>query len=437
MASLRVQSLHLSAVGSANSARRRLNYCRAAINFSSNLSPKEAAAIHNLLPMIKLDKLPQNQQNTVITEIAKRKPLGSPKLETGLLVTKLQTIAEAVADRTEMHNIVGEQRNNWNHLFLHSINSFALSASLMTGISFSTSLPTHVLALKLSSMLLLSAAAGMMLVVNKIQPSQLAEEQRNATRLWKQLGREINQMLSKNTPVTKQDVNSAMDKVLALDKAYPLPLLPGMLEKFPEHVEPTCWWPKEESKLQKQIILVNQDHINGWSEELEVAMKGLRNVLKMKDESLYVEYGKLVLSINKGLAVSGPVIAGLAAVATGFVDSPNSPIGGGGGGGSWAPVASIVGGSLVAVLNTLEHGAQLGMIFEIFRNCPGLYRKMQEDIECNLREPQVELRENGEIFAMRMALKLGRNVSDFKDFAVFASPSCKAEDMKEFASKLF
>lgn len=426
MASLRVQSLHLSTVGSANSARRRLNYCHAAINFPSNLSPKGAAAIQNLLPMIKLDELPQNQQYTVITEIAKRKPLGSPK-ENGLLVAKLQTIAEAVADRTEMHNIIGEQRNNWNHLFLQSINSFALSASLMTGIS--TSLPTHVLALKLSSMLLLSAAAGMMLVVNKIQPSQLAEEQRNATRLWKQLGREINQMLSKNTPVTKQDVNSAIDKVLALDKAYPLPLLPGMLEKFPEHVEPTCWWPKEENK-QKQI-LVNQDKCeeNGWSEELEVAMKGLRNVLKMKDESLYVEHGKLVLSINKSLAVSGPVIAGLAAVATGFVDSPI--------GGSWAPVASIVGGSLVAVLNTLEHGAQLGMIFEIFRNCSGLYRKMQEDIECNLREPQVELRENGEVFAMRMALQLGRNVSELKDFAVFAPPLCKAEDIKEFASKLF
>ncbi|KAJ4808587.1 F-box protein with a domain protein [Rhynchospora pubera] len=426
MASLRVQNLHLPAIGSTKSTRRRLNYCRAAINFPSNLSPKGAAAFQNLLPVIKLDELAQNQQYTVITEITKRKPLGSPK-ESRLLVAKLQTIAEAVADRVEMHDIIGRQRNNWNHLFLHSINSFVLSASLMTGIS--ASLPSDLLALKLSSMLLLSAAGGMMLIVNKIQPSQLAEEQRNATRLWKQLGRDIDQMLSKKSNLTKQDVNLAMDKVLALDKAYPLPLLPGMLEKFPEHVEPTCWWPKKQIK--QNPTLVNQDKCegNGWSQELEEAMTGLKNVLKMKDESYYVELGKLVLGINKGLAVSGPAIAGLAAIATGFVDAPI--------GGSWAPVASIVGGALVAVLNTFEHGAQLGMIFEIFRNCPGLYQKIQEEIDHNLSEPEVELRENGEVFATRVALQLGRSVSELKDFAVFASPKCKVEDMKEFASKLF
>ncbi|KAJ1691105.1 hypothetical protein LUZ63_015260 [Rhynchospora breviuscula] len=297
----------------------------------------------------------------------------------------------------------------------------------MTGIS--ASLPSHLLALKLSSMLLLSAASGMMLVVNKIQPSQLAEEQRNATRLWKQLSREIDNMLSKKSNLTKQDVNLAMDKVLALDKAYPLPLLPGMLEKFPEHVEPTCWWPKKQNKHSPTPVNQEKSEGNGWSQELEVEMMGLKNVLKMKDESYYVELGKLVLGINKSLAFSGPAIAGLAAIATGFVDSPI--------GGSWAPGASIVGGALVAVLNTVEHGAQLGMIFEIFRNCPGLYRKIQEEIECNLSEPEVELRENGEVFATRVALQLGRSVSELKDFAVFASPSCKVKDMKEFASKLF
>lgn len=65
--------------------------------------------------------------------------------------------------------------------------------------------------------------------------------------------------------------------------------------------------------------------------ELEEAMKCLRNVLKMKDESNYVELGKFVLSVNKGQAVLGPVIDDLAVVATEFVDSPIS--------GSWTPVA--------------------------------------------------------------------------------------------------
>jgi Petal formation-expressed len=236
-------------------------------------------------------------------------------------------------------------------------------------------------------------------------------------------------MLNKRSQLTKHAVNLLMDKVLALDKAYPLPLLPGMLEKFPEHVEPTCWWPKQENKENKLSENHEKCEGNGWDEELEEAMKGLRNVLKMKDESNYIEVANLVLGINKGLAVSGPVIAILAVIATGFVDSPV--------GGSWAPIVSMVGGGLMAVLNTFEHGAQLGMIFEILRNCPGLYRKIQEEIECTLSEPTVELRENGEVFAMRVALQLGRNVSELKDFAVFASPSCKVEDMKEFASKLF
>lgn len=37
--------------------------------------------------------------------------------------------------------------------------------------------------------------------------------------------------------VTEADVQDAMDRVLALDAAYPPSLLPGMLEKFPNTVE--------------------------------------------------------------------------------------------------------------------------------------------------------------------------------------------------------
>ena len=44
--------------------------------------------------------------------------------------------------------------------------------------------------------------------------------------------------------MTKADVQEAMDRVLALDAAYPLPLLPAMLDKFPKAVEPARWWPR-------------------------------------------------------------------------------------------------------------------------------------------------------------------------------------------------
>ena len=83
---------------------------------------------------------------------------------------KLYAILEAVADRVEMHKNVGEQRDNWNKLLLDSINMIILTAATMAGVSAGAPL----LALKLSSTLLFSAATGMLLIMNKIQPSQLA-----------------------------------------------------------------------------------------------------------------------------------------------------------------------------------------------------------------------------------------------------------------------
>ncbi|KAL5207176.1 hypothetical protein ABZP36_031611 [Zizania latifolia] len=100
---------------------------------------------------------------------------------------KLRAIAEAAADRAEMHDIIGRQRDNWNHLLLHSTNSLALAASVMAALA--PAAPSMV-ALKASAGVLFASAAVTMAAVNKIQPSQLAEEQRNATRLWRQLERD-------------------------------------------------------------------------------------------------------------------------------------------------------------------------------------------------------------------------------------------------------
>ena len=69
-------------------------------------------------------------------------------------------------------------------LLLNSINMLTLVASTMAGVAGSYD-GAPVLALKLSSTLLFSAATGMLLSTNKIQPSQLAEEQRNVARLFK------------------------------------------------------------------------------------------------------------------------------------------------------------------------------------------------------------------------------------------------------------
>ena len=96
-----------------------------------------------------------------------------------------------------MHHNIGEQRDNWNTLLLNSINMLTLTAAAMAGVAATIATgDAPLLALKLSSTLLLSASTGMLMVMNKIQPSQLAEEQRNATRLFKQLKSHIETILA-------------------------------------------------------------------------------------------------------------------------------------------------------------------------------------------------------------------------------------------------
>ncbi|KAG6534508.1 hypothetical protein ZIOFF_008411 [Zingiber officinale] len=128
------------------------------------------------------------------------------------------------------------------------------------------------LAFKLSLAILFTAAMGIMAIASKIQPSQLAEEQRNVPRLWKQLGRATE--TSHGSP-TDSDVEEAEEKMLVLKKAYPHPLLPGMLEKFPAIIEPTQWWPK----IQPMKFRAGSGS-NRWSKELEEKLKGALRVLK-------------------------------------------------------------------------------------------------------------------------------------------------------------
>uniref|UniRef100_A0A0E0CI82 F-box protein n=1 Tax=Oryza meridionalis TaxID=40149 RepID=A0A0E0CI82_9ORYZ len=356
-------------------------------------------------------------------------PTSSPGAQ--VEVEKLRAIAEAAADRAEMHDIIGRQRDNWNHLLLHSNNSLLLAASVMAALA--PAAPT-VVALKASAGVLLASAAVTM--------AALAEEQRNATRLWRQLERDVRATLALAAPVTRADVHDAMDRVLALDAAYPLPLLPGMLEKFPKTVEPTRWWPKKKQQQHQQRAPVNKSSSfgsssrrggargNGWTPELEEEMRGILRVIKAKDEHQYITVGKMVLGLNKGLAVAGPALAGAAALAAAFIGSAGEA-------GAWASGAAVLGGALAAAANTVEHGGQLGMVFELLRNCAGFYRKMQEEIKANLGEADVERREDGEVFETKVALQLGRSTSELKQFRRMASPSFKDDDVKDFAGKLF
>ncbi|KAL5080118.1 hypothetical protein RYX36_008539 [Vicia faba] len=109
-----------------------------------------------------------------------------------IILIKLYAVLEAVFDRVEMHHNIAQQQNNWNTLLLNSINMTTLTATTLAGVASAAATicsDSSLLALKLSSALLFSAATGLLLIINKINPSQLTEEQRNATRLFKQLQR--------------------------------------------------------------------------------------------------------------------------------------------------------------------------------------------------------------------------------------------------------
>ncbi|XP_018623599.1 probable F-box protein At4g22030 [Nicotiana tomentosiformis] len=412
-----------SSVPSTSSCSCRRGLIRANINISNNQTIKIS------LPRFqRRARLVQEQElisgiSTISTNNPIEKQFSPSRIGPDpLVIKKLYAIKEAVADRVEMHRNIGEQRSQWNNMLLTSINGITLAAATMTGIAVSSSDP--VLGLKMSSTFLYLAATGMLVIMNKIQPSQLAEEQRNATRLFQDLYNQIETTLSIGHP-SAIDVKKAMDRVLALDKAYPLPLLGVMLEKFPTRIEPAVWWPQQRRRQPKRVS--DDDKYNGWNGKLEEEMKEIMGVLGRKDQEEYIRLGKKALKLNKFLAISGPLLTGLAAIGSAFADSSPSH-------GSWAAMLGIVGGALASVVNTVEHGGQVGMVFEMYRSNAGFFRYMQESIDSNLTETDMERRENGEVFEMKMALKLGRSLSDLRDLA--AAASSKGEQI-EFGSKLF
>ncbi|KAJ8432603.1 hypothetical protein Cgig2_008688 [Carnegiea gigantea] len=339
------------------------------------------------------------------------------------LTRKLYMILEAVSDRIEMHQNIKEQRENWNSLLLNSLNMVTLTAATMAGVAGVEG--EHVLPLKVSSTLLFSAATGILLIMNKIQPSQLVEEQRNAVRLFKQLQAKIQTTLSLRS-LTERDVEDAMERVLALDRAYPLPLLGAMLDKFPKTFEPARWWPskKTPSSHQGDFCKSKKMRKNGWSEDLEKEMREIVGLINRKDIEDYVRLGNKALKLNKALAISGPVLTGIAAIGSVFA----------GQGGPWAALLAATAGSMASLVNTIEHGGQIGMVFEMYRNCAGFFRLLEERVESTLEVEDFEERENGELFEMKLALHLGRSLSELRDLAAKCKSSCGSYE-GEFASK--
>ncbi|CAL1412869.1 unnamed protein product [Linum trigynum] len=416
----------------------------------SNPPPRAAISIPKLPIRISLPKIPTSSTNqthlafhpsdhALRPEITHQYPIvittTSPADEAAAVSSTPVTaelyyaVLESIADRIEMHGNVAVQRDNWNSLLLSSINMSILAATTMAAVSPSVS-ADHSLPLALGSTILFTAATGLLAIMNTIQPSQLAEEQRNAARLFRQLHSKLNGP-GKAQP-TKAQVEDAVEKVLAIDRAYPLPLLGKMIPKFPKKFQPAVWWPRqtaESSKRRRSAKVRNSN--NGWSEELEAEMREVSGALKSKDKEDYERLGSLMLKINKTLAVSGPALSGAAAAASavGLVGGDNN---------GWAAAVAVAAGAMATAVNTLEHGGQIGMVVEMYRNCAGFFNQLEESIDSTLGESGFEERENGEVFAMKVGLALGRSPAEVRELAGKCAYSRdEGTPLDEFASKLF
>ncbi|KAL5578791.1 hypothetical protein UlMin_011233 [Ulmus minor] len=373
----------------------------------------------NLVQDLKL----KEETNNATSNITIQPDQSFHQSNTSTVTAQLYAILEAVDDRVVMHDNIGEQRENWNTLLLNCINMITLTASTMAGVAATCVPGMPIMALKLSSAILFSAATGLSLVMNKLQPSQLTEEQRNASRLFRQLQRQLQTLLALRSP-TEEDVKDAMEKVIALDRAYPLPLLGAMLEKFPEKYEPAVWWPSNKSQKAQMTNFAKGN--NGWNEELEVEMREIIQVIKNKDLEDYKRLGNILLKTNKVLAISGPLLTGVAAFSSAFV-----------GNGAWWGVMAASTGALASAVNSFEHGGQVGMVFEMYRNCGGFFKHFEESIRTTIEERDLEKRENGELFETKVALKLGRSLSQLREIAAKSvSSRVNGAAINEFASKL-
>ncbi|KAF3647562.1 hypothetical protein FXO38_18621 [Capsicum annuum] len=90
--------------------------------------------------------------------------------------------------------------------------------------------------------------------------------------------------------------------------------------------------------------------------------------------------------------MSGPLLTYLAAGGSAFAGHSHY--------GSWAAMLGIIGGALASVLNTIEHGGQVGMVFEMYKSNVGLFHYMLESIESNLTKTEMERRKNSEVFEL-------------------------------------
>ena len=112
----------------------------ASLQASSLVLSSSSNKIRAAVPVPKLPRVPMSvpkmPTRTVVEELnmragfTKTVPIDVESYNsTSIANTQLYALLEAVADRVEMHNNIGKQRDNWNTLLLNSINMITLTAA--------------------------------------------------------------------------------------------------------------------------------------------------------------------------------------------------------------------------------------------------------------------------------------------------------------------
>ncbi|KAH8952470.1 hypothetical protein BDL97_09G087100 [Sphagnum fallax] len=104
------------------------------------------------------------------------------------MVAQLCNIAFAAQDHSEIHGIIGVQRDNWNKLCHMTTIAATMLAAMNNGVETSTS---AYFGMSMAAFILNGGATGFMYLASKFQPSQLAEEQCTLSRFYKILARDI------------------------------------------------------------------------------------------------------------------------------------------------------------------------------------------------------------------------------------------------------
>eukprot|EP00246_Nothoceros_aenigmaticus_P012474 TRINITY_DN38_c0_g1_i2.p1 TRINITY_DN38_c0_g1~~TRINITY_DN38_c0_g1_i2.p1 ORF type:complete len:335 (+),score=42.41 TRINITY_DN38_c0_g1_i2:312-1316(+) len=316
-----------------------------------------------------------------------------------MVVAKLQNLAALCADRSEMHQVLAVQRDNWNSLFNVTLSLATVSSAVLSSLQGALHAPS----LSVTAFMLDAAAAGIMAGLYQFQPAQLAEEQRTAARFFKNIVKEIETAL-RIDPRMRENANLFLEEKIArmqaLDKAFPLPLLPLVLEKFPKVLKPSVMGPVADTS---RPVLPVKTPANGWTPAIEEDLAQVGEKLRAEDGDVaeYLGFMKKYLGINKLFVTMSPVMAamGAAAALAGTV-VPNEQ--------QMLVACAAAGFSVMsAFAHSLTSCFQAGMVFEMYRNCAGFYMGMDHSIQRSLRIP-VELRENGELLHQRIAFQLGR-----------------------------